>query len=186
MITAVQMDRLRGTLRQFVQFGLIGGTGIVVNMIVTIALNRANGGTEYAQQILFPILGTPYNFRFSTLVWILAFLVSVTFNFVLNRHWTFGGRGKAPFFREFFPFLTVGAVAAFAGIFIKVGFTNPTSPLYLPDSHFNEDAGIYSREYWSQLFTIVLTMPLNFIVNKLWTFRAVRRRHSAQKRSAAR
>ena len=43
-----------------------------------------------------------------------------------------------------------------------------------------EEAGIHSREYWSQLLTILITMPINFIVNKLWTFRAVRNRHHAR------
>ena len=74
----------------------------------------------------------------------------------------------------------VGSVAAAAGIFIKLAFTNPTSPFYLPEPLFHEDAGINSREYWSQLLTILITMPINFIVNKLWTFRAVRNRHHAR------
>ena len=112
-------------------------------------------------------------------MWVAAFLVANLFNFVLNRHWTFRHGAKAPFWSEFWPFLTVGAVAAFAGIFIKVALTNPTSPAYLPAPWFHEDAGIQSREYWAQLLTIGITMPINFVVNKLWTFRAVRNRHTA-------
>ena len=59
-------------------------------------------------------------------------------------------------------------------MFLKVGFTNPTSPIYLSSSFFHEGAGLHSREYWAQIITIVITMPINFAVNKLWTFRAVR------------
>ena len=33
-------------------------------------------------------------------------------------------------------------------------------------------------EYWSQIFAIIVTMPINFVVNKLWTFRAVK--HSGE------
>ncbi len=164
--------------RQFVKFGLVGGAGVVVNMVVAIVMNKANGGTVNAQNVLAALPGTPYNFRFSTLVWIVGFLVANVFNFVLNRHWTFRHGIKAPVWHEFWPFLTVGAVAAFIGIFIKVALTNPTSPVYLPETYFHENAGLRSREYWSQLITIVITMPINFVVNKLWTFRAVRNRHA--------
>ncbi len=68
-----------------------------------------------------------------------------------------------------------------AGIFIKIGFTNPTSPFYLPQPWFFTDdgPGLQARVYWAQLIQIVLVMPINFVVNKLWTFRAVRRRHAA-------
>ena len=175
-----ELGRYRRGARQFVMFGIVGGSGMVVNMIVTVLMNKSNGGTQNAQEILFPIGGTEFNFRFTTLVWIVAFLVANVYNFMLNRHWTFGKGHKAPFWHEFWPFLVVGSVAAAAGIFIKLAFTNPTSPLYLPEPLFHEDAGIHSREYWSQLLTILLTRPINFVVNKLWTFRAVRRRHHAR------
>ena len=75
--------------------------------------------------------------------------------------------------------MSAAAAAALIGIFIKIGFTNPTSPFYLPQPWFHENAGLQSREYWAQLLTILITMPINFLVNKLWTFRAVRRRHAA-------
>ena len=171
------LDRYRRGVRQFLMFGLVGGSGLVVNMVVTIIMNKLHGGTENAQSVLFPIAGTDFNFRFTTLVWIVAFLVANVYNFLLNRHWTFGKGHKAPFWHEFWPFLLVGSVAAAAGIFIKIAFTNPTSPIYLPEPLWHEGAGLHSREYWSQLLTIVVTMPINFLVNKLWTFRHVRNRH---------
>lgn len=178
-------QRYRHVLRQFVKFGLVGGAGVVVNMLVAVALNKANGGTVNAQRVLFAIPGTEFHFRYTSLVWILAFLVANLFNFELNRSWTFRGTAKAPWLREFGPFLAVGSAAALAGLFIKIAFTNPTSPLYLPEPWFHEHAGLRSREYWSQLFTIVITMPINFLVNKLWTFRHIRNRHAEQLRSEA-
>jgi len=164
--------------RQFVKFGLVGGAGVAVNMGVAILMNKLNGGTANAQEILFTIPGTPFNFRFTSLVWIVGFLVANLFNFQLNRHWTFKAGNRAPWMKEFLPFLAVGSAAALAGIFIKIGFTNPTSPFYLPEPWFHENAGLQSREYWAQLLTILITMPINFLANKLWTFRHVRNQHA--------
>jgi putative flippase GtrA len=167
-------------LRQFIKFGLVGGAGVVVNMAVAVVMNKAHGGTRFAQESLFAIVGTPYSFRFTSLVWIVGFLVANLFNFQLNRSWTFRGSAKAPWFHEFWPFLLVGSVAAAFGLFIKIAFTNSSSPIYLPEPWFHENAGLQSREYWAQLLTIVITMPINFLVNKVWTFRHVRRRHAAR------
>jgi len=172
-------NRWHNTLRQFVKFGIVGGAGVVVNMLVAILMNKANGGTINAQSVVWAIPGTPYNVRFTTLVWIVGFLVANVFNFQLNRSWTFRHTAKAPWFHEFWPFLAVGSAAAIAGIFIKIAFTNPTSPVYLPEPWFHENAGLQSREYWSQLLTIVITTPINFVVNKLWTFSHVRNKHAS-------
>lgn len=168
------LKRYGNTLRQLIKFGLVGGSGLVVNMIVTVVMNKLNGGTANAQQVLFSFGSTQFNFRFSMLVWIVAFLIANLFNFQLNRWWTFKSSKHAGWFKEFWPFLAVGSVAALVGMFLKWAMTNPTSPVYLPEPFFHEDQGIHSREYWSQLIAVLLTMPINFIVNKLWTFRSVR------------
>lgn len=171
--------RYRHSLVQFVRFGLVGGAGVLVNMLVAIAMNRLHGGTARAQEVIASIPGTPYNIRFTSLVWIVGFLVANLFNFQLNRYWTFKSGHRASWLREFWPFLAVGSAAALIGLFVKIGFTNPTSPFYLPEPWFHENAGIRSREYWAQLFTIVITMPINFVVNKLWTFTHIRQRHGS-------
>lgn len=173
-------ERARADALQFVRFGVVGGGGVVVNMVVAVTMNTLHGGTRNAQRVLWPIPGTDYNLRFTALVWVVAFLVAVLFNFQLNRHWTFRGGHRAPWFAEFWPFLAVGSVAAIVGLFLKIAFTNPTSPLFLSAGWFHENAGLHSREYWAQLLTIALTMPVNFVVNKLWTFRHVRSRHLAR------
>ena len=172
------LRRYAHVARQFVKFGAVGGGGVIVNMAVAVAMNKLNGGTGNAQRILFTFPGTPFSFRFTVLVWIVAFLVANLFNFQLNRSWTFRSAARAPWLKEFLPFLAVGSAAALIGIFIKIGFTNPTSVFYLPEPWFHERAGLQSREYWAQLLTIVLTTPVNFVVNKLWTFRHVRNRHA--------
>jgi putative flippase GtrA len=53
-------------------------------------------------------------------------------NFQLNRSWTFKREYRRGWWREFWPFFAVGSIAAIIGMFIKIFFTNPTSPIYLP------------------------------------------------------
>ena len=162
------------TIRQLFKFGIVGGSGVIVNMVVAVVMNKLNGGSANAQDVLFGFGNTQFNFRFSMLVWIVAFLIANLYNFQLNRWWTFKSSKHAGWFKEFWPFLAVGSVAALVGMFLKWAMTNPTSPVYLPEPFFHEETGLRSREYWSQLIAIIITMPINFIVNKLWTFRAVR------------
>lgn len=163
------------SLWQFMRFGMVGGSGVLVNMVVAVIMNRLNGGSINAQNVLWAIPGTPFGARFSHMVWIVAFLVANLWNFQLNRSWTFRSGKHARWFKEFWRFLAVGSVAAAVGLVIKILLTNPTSPIYLPEPWFHEEAGLNSREYWGQLIAVLFTMPINFVVNKLWTFRAVRR-----------
>lgn len=176
-------DRHGHSLRQFLTFGIVGGSGVLVNMAVFALCNNVAHhafGVGY-RAALFPIPGTAFNVRYGHLyVWI-AFTVAVTWNFLLNRHWTFRAEGsRAPFLKEYVPFFLVGAFANLITTAIFTMLTNPTSPLYLPEPLFT-DAGPFwaKRPYWAQAIAIVFTMPVNFVVNKLYTFRAVRRRHAA-------
>ena len=133
-------DQHGTVLRQFVKFGLVGGAGVVVNMIVTVILNKLNGGTVNAQRVLISLPGTPYNIRYTTFVWIGAFCVAVVFNFVLNRYWTFRHGDRRP------SGTSSGRSSRSArwrrrGIFIKIALTNPTSPLFLPELYWHETPG---------------------------------------------
>lgn len=167
-------ERYLRSLRQFLKFGIVGGSGVLVNMVVNVIMNGLNGGAINASNVLWAIPGTEFNLRFTHLAWIVPFLVANLWNFQLNRGWTFRSSQAASWWGEFWPFLFVGSVAAAAGLLLKILMVNPTSPLFLPEAYFHEGKGIWSREYWAQLIAILFTMPINFIVNKLWTFRAVR------------
>ncbi len=167
--------RIRAShLRQFGKFGLVGASGVLVNLAVAILMHKLHGGTVNARDPLFQIPFTRYYARYLHLVWVVSFLVANLWNFQLNRSWTFRTSSHASWWREFGPFLLVGSVAAFVGIFLITALTHPESWLYLPDPWFTEAVGLRSRYYWAQLITIVLTMPINFVVNKVWTFRAAR------------
>ena len=51
---------------------------------------------------------------------------------------------------------------------------NPTSPLELSPRIFDSSTGVRNQLYWANLIGIFVAMPVNFVVNKLWTFKAVR------------
>lgn len=170
------LQRHRRNIRQFLAFGIVGGSGVLVNMTVTVIMHKLHGGTANGRDPLFQLVPTPYYARYLHLVWIVAFLVANLWNFQLNRRWTFRSSRHSTWWRQFWPFLAVGSGAALAGLFVITALTHPESPVYLPDPYFHEGAGLRSRFYWAQLITIVVTMPINFVVNKLWTFRAVRHR----------
>ena len=62
------MQRHRRSIRQFVKFGIVGGSGVVVNMLVTVAMHKLHGGTVNGRAPLFPLPPTPYYARYLHLV----------------------------------------------------------------------------------------------------------------------
>lgn len=172
--------RYANALAEFVRFGLVGGLGVLVNMVVFVGISvlcREVFGIRN-QTVIFPIPGTPWNFRFLLFYSLVAFLVANLFNFIINRNWTFrAGPGKAPFLKEYGPFLTVGLAAEVIGWVILVLLTNPKSPVALPSDIFDNSSGLRTKSYWANLIKVVLVTPVNFVLNKLWTFRLVRRAH---------
>jgi putative flippase GtrA len=120
---------------QLVRFGLVGGVGFVVNVAVY-ALFVHSAGLDY---------------RAASIV---AWLVAVVNNFVLNRHWTFDAReGRAHF--QAIRFLAVSLVAE--------GFSLLLLTLFV------QSAGI--AKIPAQALAVAASMPLNFLGNKLWSFR---------------
>jgi putative flippase GtrA len=83
-----------------------------------------------------------------------AFVVAVTNNFWWNRHWTFrAGRGRAGFqAARFFTVSVAAFLFAAAVLELLVGVAG------LP-------------EVPSQAMAIIAATPLNFIGNKMWSFR---------------
>lgn len=165
-------EQISSTLRQFIKFGLVGGSGVIVNLVVTYVMTQLHGGVGHDNDVVISLPGA-YNLRFTIVVWIVSFILANFWNFQLNRIWTFKREKMRGWWAEFWPFFLVGGVAAAIGIVIKYLLTNTTSPLYLPSPIFNDHQGLRARAYWAQLITIVATMPINYVVNKVWTFRAI-------------
>jgi putative flippase GtrA len=84
-----------------------------------------------------------------------AWLIAVMNNFILNRHWTFdAGDGRVHF--QAMRFLVVSLVA--------FGFSLLLLTLFV------EVAGI--AKVPAQALAVAASMPLNFLGNKLWSFRS--------------
>ena len=84
-----------------------------------------------------------------------AWLVAMMNNFILNRHWTFdAGAGRVHF--QAMRFLVVSLVA--------FGFSLLLLTLFV------EVAGI--AKVPAQALAVAASMPLNFLGNKLWSFRS--------------
>ena len=43
-------------LRELIKFGIVGGSGFVVNVLVAIVLNKMHGGTAHAQDVLLSLI----------------------------------------------------------------------------------------------------------------------------------
>lgn len=85
----------------------------------------------------------------------LAFLVAVTNSFVFNTLWTFKKDIKHNTATRYSKFFVVSVITALANLFF----------LYI----FTEVAGLWYM--LSQIIAIALTLMMNFIGNKFWTFK---------------
>ena len=65
-------------------------------------------------------------------------------------------------------------VRAVLGLGLATLLMHPGSPIALPSSVFDNSSGLRTKLYWANLVVIAVTVPLSFVLNKLWTFSAVR------------
>jgi dolichol-phosphate mannosyltransferase len=126
--------RKPGNWMQLFKFGLVGGSGYAVNLVVFALLTA---GLEVHH--IPAAIG--------------AFCVAVVNNFWWNRHWTFGARdGHAGF----------QAARFFAVSLFGLGLNLVLLEVFV--------TGLDLAELPAQALAVALTMPVNFIGNKLWTF----------------
>ena len=121
---------------QLIRFGLVGASGFAVNLAV------------YA--LLVHPLATPYQ-----LAAVAAWLVAVSSNFVLNRHWTFD-RPDGRVHHQAARFFLVSLAA-----FLLVNLVLLTLLV--------EEAGL--AKVPAQALAVAAATPFNFLGNKLWSFR---------------
>lgn len=103
-----------------------------------------------------------------------SFLVANLWNFQLNRHFTFRSSKHSGWWREYAPFLAVGLVAQLIGLGLATLLMHPGSPISLPSTVLDNSTGLRTKLYWANLIVIAVTVPLSFVLNKLWTFSSVR------------
>jgi len=151
--SSIDAPRLRGRTRvraglrkpsnwlQLVRFGVVGASGYVVNLIVYTLLEHGAGAT-------YPVAATG------------AFAIALSNNFVWNRLWTFrAGDGHAGF--QAARFCVVSLVA--------FGFNLIVLYALVEGLGMNEVLGMGTVP--AQAIAIAAATPLNFIGNKLWSFK---------------
>jgi putative flippase GtrA len=163
--------RHRNNWKLLFRFGLVGGTGVLVNLVVTILLKR--GGPNF-EDVFIDLPFTQFNVRWYHLYSMVAFVVANLWNFQLNRLYTFRSSKHSGWFREYGPFLAVGLAAQLVGLGILTMLMHPQSFLALPSHVFNNSTGLRTKLYWAQLIVITVTVPISFVLNKVWTFSSVR------------
>jgi putative flippase GtrA len=159
---------------QFGRFALVGGTGVVVNLVVLVLVKRMGPLPEDAIVALHP---TAFHVRWYHVYSTIAFLVANLWNFQLNRWWTFRSSKHSGWWREYWPFLAVGMLGQAIGLVLLTLLMHRGSPLSLPTGVLDDSSGFRTRLYWAQLIVIAVVTPLSFVLNKLWTFAAVRTHH---------
>ena len=157
----------RAWVKQFVKFAVVGASGVVVNMLIAFVMNKLNGGAANARNPVMS-LGGDFAIRYSYIVYVVAFVIANTTNYQLNRVWTFKGTRRG-WWRGWVMFFVSGIAGALVGFVVKVALTHPGSPVYLT-GWFN-DTGLHAREYWGQLAGVLVGTPINFVINRLVTFR---------------
>jgi putative flippase GtrA len=161
--------------RLLFRFGLVGGSGVLVNMLVAIICKKVGPDVN---QIFWDLPLTDVNVRWYHVYYMIAFLIANLWNFQLNRTWTFGSAKHSGWLGEYLPFLAVGVMGNIGGLLILTSLMHPDSIVSLSPRIFDDSTGFRTRYYWAQLITIAIVTPMSFVLNKIWTFSAVRGKHS--------
>jgi putative flippase GtrA len=153
------------------RFGLVGASGVIVNLL---ALNAAEAIGPYYEDVWLDLPGTDFNVRWNHVFATFAFFVANLWNFQLNRGWTFRSGKHASWIEEYVPFVLVGLFALALNLLILTVLLHQHSPVSLPESVFDGTSPLRNRLTWGNLIAIVIVTPVSFVTNKLWTFSSVR------------
>jgi putative flippase GtrA len=148
---------------RLVRFGVVGASGVVVNLGVA-KLVMSSFAEPFAKGTTAAYLSLAA-----------GIVVSIFSNFVINDAWTWGDRDKAaglaPWLRRCGRFYVTSAAAATLQGILATAIYRGWHPI--------EGFVWMSPEDWrltlSGCVAIVIAMPLNFIANHFWTFRRARR-----------
>ncbi len=131
--------------RRFVKFGLVGSSGVVVNLL-------------FLQLGLYVFADFELSVQ-ASLASALGIGVSVLSNFLLNDAWTWGERQKGPRKRDFLARLGKYVIASAAAIGIQYGCAMFLVHFWTWNVHL------------AQLSGIAFGMTANYAANNHWTFR---------------
>jgi len=140
-------------------------------MLVVIACNKL-GPDAHGVAVDLPL--TDFNVRWYHDYATIAFMIANVWNFQLNRVWTFRSARHASWISEYLPFLVVGLAGLIVNLGLLTLMLHPGWVFALSPEVFDDSSGFRTRLYWAQLIAISIVTPLSFVMNKLWTFAAVR------------
>jgi putative flippase GtrA len=127
--------RRRG-VRQFVKFGIVGASGLVVNLaLFTILQHFTPVGEQKAQ----------YNLNYS-----ISFLSGGVSNYFLNRFWTFRSSGDP--LKQGFQFISVSLLALGVGLVVShvlVPYLGPGHRTWLAATLSGIVVNFFVNKYWT-------------------------------------
>jgi dolichol-phosphate mannosyltransferase len=126
----------KDVIKEFVKFGVVGGIGTIVNIIILYLLTE-KVGIYYLISAIF------------------SFIIAMSSNFILNKIWTFKENIRLGIKKKYLQFSLISILALLVNLLF----------LYI----FTEFFGIYY--IISQILGIGISLIINFLGNKLWTFR---------------
>jgi putative flippase GtrA len=122
---------------QLIQFGLVGGLGFVINLAVF--------------AFCLHVVGIDYRAAY-----VVAWLVAVSNNFLLNRRWTFNAHARSGQIHfQALRFFLVSLIAAGVGLLLLMLLVEVIGVSKVP----------------AQALAVAASTPLNFLGNKLWSFK---------------
>ncbi len=157
-------SRLKRNLIQFVKFCVVGGSGVVVNLLVFTAVllvwasatGHIHSAADFAASVRGFVVRKDTEGVPTAAVYVAnaaGFVVSVLTNYYLNRRWTF--RSSAAVGAELTRFFVVSVAAYLANLAVFSVLHSAVHVAPIP----------------SQVIAIACVMPINFVFNKLWSFR---------------
>ena len=169
------VGRKRRIFRQFMQFGIVGASGFVVNQAIFVLVTKMTsaGWNIGVEDPFVNLLGSQFHVRWYHVFAVIAFLVANVWNFCLNRFWTFKGVHKNAWWKQLPVFMAVGVFGLVITLLVQTALLNPESPLALSDEIFDNSTGFRTKVYWGNFIGVIVAVPANFLFNKLWTFRGV-------------
>ncbi len=136
------MDKLKGLVIQFMKFGMVGAINTILSYGIT-------NGMYYLLNL---------NEQMSNII---AFTITVFISFILNRKFVFNVKNEKNNDAKNWikSLLKVYISYSITGLFLTAGL------LYLEEQIFK------IPHYIATLMNLVVTIPVNFILNKFWAYK---------------